>query len=139
MWENAFIGHTAAPTDPELAAALGPAFDLWNKTLEVIRAVPKITATEWTSYSPKAGWALRAKAGKRNIIYLTPCATTILATFIFGDRALAAIRATKFPKRLLKVLDEAPRYPEGTGVRLPVKTASDVALLDKLIGIKLAY
>ena len=35
-------------------------------------------------------------------------------------------------KATLKLLDEAPRYPEGTGLRLMVKTAKDLAAIRKL-------
>jgi hypothetical protein len=35
-------------------------------------------------------------------------------------------------------MNEAPKYPEGTGVRLLVKTARDIGPLMKLAAIKLA-
>jgi hypothetical protein len=37
----------------------------------------------------------------------------------------------------MKLIKEAPRYPEGTGVRLEVKVTRDVAVVKKLAAIKL--
>ncbi|MBI4906439.1 MAG: DUF3788 family protein [Acidobacteria bacterium] len=140
MIVNAFIGHTAEPTETELAAALGPAIDRWNEVLPRVRAIPKITAVEWNSYSPKAGWSLRVKAGKRNIVYLIPNPGAMTVAFIFGDRAIAAIRNNAgFPKKAGVLIDTAKHYPEGTGIQFEVKTSRDVALICKLVDVKLAY
>jgi hypothetical protein len=38
----------------------------------------------------------------------------------------------------MQVLDEAPRYPEGTGVRLMVKSAKDLADIRAFALVKLA-
>jgi hypothetical protein len=55
-----------------------------------------------------------------------------------GDRAVAAARKGDLSKSTLKLLNEAPRYPEGTGVRLMVKVAKDLAAIRKLAFIKMA-
>ena len=126
MPTNAFIGATRPPSDEELSAALGPARPLWDKLL-LCDLTP-----EWNSYSPKAGWALRLKRDKRNIVYLSPCGGTILASFALGDRAVAAARAAKLP------IEFGRKYAEGTAVRFEVKSARDVATVGKLVAIKLA-
>jgi hypothetical protein len=58
--------------------------------------------------------------------------------FILGDKAVLAAQEAKLPKRILKIINEAPKYPEGTGVRLEVKSSKDIATLKKLAAIKLA-
>jgi Protein of unknown function (DUF3788) len=58
--------------------------------------------------------------------------------FILGAKAMVAARQSKLPQRVLKVMDEAPKYPEGTGVRFVVKSARDLGMLKKLAAIKLA-
>jgi hypothetical protein len=35
-------------------------------------------------------------------------------------------------------MDEAPKYPEGTGIRLEVKSPREIGVLKKLAAIKLA-
>ena len=58
--------------------------------------------------------------------------------FVLGDRAVQAARQGDLPKPVLKAIDEAPRYAEGTGARLIVKGAKDLPAIRKLALIKLA-
>ena len=51
---------------------------------------------------------------------------------------MSAARQGKWPKRFIKVMDEAPKYPEGTGIRLEVKSPGEIGMLKKLAAIKLA-
>ena len=37
------------------------------------------------------------------------------------------------------MLDEAPKYPEGTGLRFQIKAAKDIAVVKKLAAIKLQH
>jgi hypothetical protein len=135
--ENAFIGKAEQPTDAELSAALGPARVLWDQLLAALAADYELTNGEWNSYSRKAGWSLRLKREKRNILYLAPCGGCFRVAFILGDRAMQAARASGLSKPVLKILDEAPRYPEGSGVRMEVKGPKDIAAIRKLTGAKL--
>lgn len=134
---NAFIGKTTKPTETEVVAALGSTAALWKQLVEWM-AEQGATIQEWNSYSPKAGWALKLKQKKRTIVYLAPCAGHFRIAFILGERAVAAARQSNLSKSTLKLLDEAPRYPEGTGVRLMVKATKDLAAIKKLALIKMA-
>ena len=51
---------------------------------------------------------------------------------------MEAARASKLSKALMKLIDEAPRYPEGTGVRLEVTTRRHLPAVLKLAAVKLA-
>ena len=134
---NAFVGHAAKPTTEELTAALGPTASIWNQ-LVANMAELGLTIQEWNSYSIKAGWALRLKLKKRNILYMAPCKGCFRVAFILGDRAVEAARESKLPKSIVKAIEDAPRYPEGTGLRLLVKRVSDLPPIRKLAAIKLA-
>jgi hypothetical protein len=134
---NAFIGKATMPTAEEVAAALGPAADVWKQLVDWM-AEQGVTVQEWNSYSAKSGWAMRLKVKKRNIVYLAPCSGCFRVAFILGGRAMAAARVSHLSKSTLKLLDEAPKYPEGTGVRLIVKSQKDLAAIRKLALIKLA-
>lgn len=135
---NAFLGKTEQPTEKEVANALGQAAPAWNELLEWLREEEKLTEAEWNSYSPKYGWALRVKRKKRNIVYLAPGSGCFRVSFILGDKAVAAARASKLPKTVLKALDEAPKYPEGTGLRLLVSKPKDLPPIQRLTEVKLA-
>ena len=138
MSANAFTGRTKKPTDAELAAALGSAKAVWDVFLVELDNQLGVNIHEWKSYSPKAGWSLRVKRKKRAIVWLAPCAGCFRVAFILGDKAMRAARQIKFPQRVVKALNEAPKYAEGTGVRLEVKSSRNLGALKKLAAIKLA-
>lgn len=134
---NAFIGKTVRPSDSDLATALGAAKLLWDRVIAELAADLGVAIQEWRSYSPKMGWALRLKRGKRTIVWLAPHAGSFQVLFILGDRAVSAVRQGGVPARVLQLLDEAPRYPEGTGLRLRIRTARDLRPVKQLAAIKL--
>jgi hypothetical protein len=134
MSPNAFIGKTVSPTDDELSAQLGAVRALWNELLAEL-ALP---IQEWHSYSPKAGWSLKLKLGKRTILYLAPCHGSFRVAFVLGAKAVEAARQSNLPKAVLKIIDEAPRYAEGTGVRLEITERKHLAAVKKLAEVKLA-
>jgi hypothetical protein len=134
---NAFIGKTTRPTEAEVAAALGSTAALWKQLVSWMEE-QGVGESEWSSSGVKYGWSLRLKVKKRNIVYLSPCEGCFRASFALGDKAVAAARKGDLSKSTLKIIDEAPRYAEGTGVRLMVKAAKDLGAIKKLAFIKMA-
>jgi Protein of unknown function (DUF3788) len=137
MAPNAFIGKTTEPSDGDIEKALGRAKPVWDGLIAELEAQYGVSTREWNSYSVKAGWSLRLKRGKRTIVWLGPCVGCFRAAFILGDKALAAARQSGLSARVVKALDEAPKYPEGTGVRLEVRGPRDVPTVKKLVVAKL--
>jgi len=137
MTPNAFIGRTSAPTDRDLTAALGAVKPLWNLIAKDMAQELGLAEREWKCAGRKYGWSLRLKQGTRNIVYLSPCQGCLRVAFILGDKAVRAARASKLGARATKLLDEAPRYPEGTGIRLEDVRSKDIPLIKKLARIKL--
>lgn len=136
MIENAFIGKLTQPTPKELAAKLGPSKELWNQLVSEIVKECGITDREWNCYSPKAGWSLRLKQKKRNIIYLSPCNGSFRVAFVLGEKAMRVARNTEFPANFTKLIAEAPKYPEGSAIRFEVTSADDIAIVKQLAKIK---
>ena len=137
MIANAFAGKATPPGEAELAGVLGPAKAVWDQLLAELAEDCNLTAKEWNSYSRKAGWALRLKRGERNIVYLSPGEGCFMASFVLGDKAVAAARAGKLPQSAMDIIDCAKRYAEGTAVRLDIRTPRQIALVKKLVAIKL--
>ena len=94
-------GRTKPPTDDELSAELGVVRALWDELLADL-ALP---VQEWNCYSPKAGWSLKLKQGKRTIVYLAPCHGSFRVAFILGAKAVEAARASKLSKAVIKIMD----------------------------------
>lgn len=135
---NAFLGKTRAPSPTELKEALGATSEYWNEMVQELKK-DGITAEEWKGVYPnKYGWTLRLKQGSRNIVYMMPCAGCFRAAFVLSDRAMEAARATSLPQSVKAALESAPRYPEGNGVRLTVRSAKDLPAIRKLAAIKMA-
>jgi Protein of unknown function (DUF3788) len=135
---NAFIGALRKPTEKQLATALGEAKPVWDQLLRELARL-EVNGLEWTSYSPKAGWALRLKRKQRTIVWLAPCPGHVRVAFILGDKAVEAAREARLPARVKKALAAAPRYPEGTGLRIETKSARGLAAILRLAEIKLAH
>ncbi len=138
MTPNAFIGKPAAPTDEELTAALGAARSVWDQLLAELDREFGVNVYEWKHYSSKAGWSLRVKRKARTIVWLGPREGAFLAAFVLGDKAMQAAHAAKLPQRIVKAMNEAPKFPEGTGVRITMKTPKDIATVKTLAAIKIA-
>ena len=137
MLPNAFIGKSTEPTEKELALELGSAKVLWDRLLDELAGPLGNAIHEWSSYSRKAGWSLKVKHGTRTILYLSPCHGSFRASFALSDRAVKSALHGPFPVPVLKMIREAKRYAEGTAVRIEVKAASDVSMVEKIAALKL--
>jgi hypothetical protein len=137
MLPNAFIDKPGEPTDLDVAEVLGPAKAHWDRLLADLAQECDLVVQEWNSSSRKAGWALRLKRQKRNILYLSPCRGSFRVSFALGDKAIQAARQSGLPQPVIRIIDEAKRYPEGTAVRIDVKGAKDISAVKKLTRIKL--
>jgi hypothetical protein len=136
---NAFVGKNQKPSPAELSAALGPTATLWNDFVAWMASELGVVTQEWKGVYPnKYGWFLRLKLKQRNIVYLSPYPGFFMAGFILSDRAVKAAQEARFSTSVAKAIAAAPHYPEGTGLRLAVKTARDLPPLRKLAAIKLA-
>jgi Protein of unknown function (DUF3788) len=137
---NAFIGKQEQPSPEEISAALGPMATLWKEFVDWMADNLGVSTQEWKGVVVKKyGWSLRLKLKKRTIVHLGPCIGCFRVAFALGDNAVAAAKQARLPKKILQALAEAPRYPEGTGLRLVVNKASDLAPIRKLAQIKLAH
>lgn len=138
MLTNAFVDRKAEPTEEALSNALGPARALWDQLLAELSTNRSIDKREWSSYSSKAGWALKLKRGERTILYLSPCEHCFRASFALGDKAVKAALASGLPADVVKIIRQAKRYAEGTAVRIDVKTAKDLDAVTKVAAVKTA-
>lgn len=134
---NAFVGRDTQPTGAELVSVLGDSYPLWQKLVSELKQEAQIDAADWHTSSTKYGWSLRLQAKKRNIVYLGPRQGWFLAAFALGDKALAAAKVSDLPAPVLRLISQAKRYPEGTAVRIEVRTADDVNTVKILAKIKI--
>jgi hypothetical protein len=71
------------------------------------------------------------------VVYLTPRRGHFLASCALGEKASTAAKQASLPAPILSIIDDAPKYAEGRGVRIPVRTARDLAGVVTLAAIKM--
>ena len=135
---SVFNEKSSQPNEDDLKAKLGSTFTLWNSLKKSIASRFAPVTVEWGFTSKKTGWGLRLKDEKRTILYMTPCEGYFLASFALGEKAVKAAHESELPASVLRVVDSAPKYAEGRGVRFEIRTAKDVRSIDKLAEIKMS-
>jgi hypothetical protein len=136
---SVFDDRKAPPAERALQKALGKAWSAWTVLKDALSRECAPLQEEWSFAGEKYGWSLKLKKGKRAIVYMTPCAGHFLASFALGEKACAAAREEKLPARVLQLIEDSPRYAEGRGVRIPVRTEKEAEAIRKLAAIKLAH
>lgn len=136
---SAFDAKSRRPSDADLAATLGSAYASWTELLAAVALRIDAVRSVWHYTSARFGWSLRLVRKGRVLVYLTPQERQFLVSFALGERAAAAAHAAKLPATIFRVVDAAPRYAEGRGVRFTVKGRRPVPALAKLTEIKCAH
>jgi len=136
MSSSVFSDKSIQPDDQKLAEALGRTYSLWVEIKSHIQAEYGELVEEWRYYSSKSGWILKSLNKKRNLFFFTPCQKYFRIAFVFGDKAVAAIKKSDLPPAMIEEIRNAKKYAEGRGLRLEVRTPGDVEHVKKLLAIK---
>jgi len=137
MAYSIFEDKKSKPTQTQLDEALGLSATHWKALVEHAKGEYAPLAEEWGFSGEKWGWSARLKQKKRTIVYLTPRAKHFVAGFALGENAVAALRDAGLPAEVWQVIDEAPRYAEGRGVRLEVRTKRDLDAVKRIAAAKM--
>lgn len=134
---SAFDDEVGPPDAGELAAMLGRASRLWDELVRrMAETYPPVTEA-WNHGGDKFGWSLRLKRKDRNLLYMTPQMGQFLLGVVLGEPASERAREERAPDAVLEVIEAAPRYGEGRGIRIPVRTEDDLAVALALAALKL--
>ena len=134
---SAFDDEAGPPEACELASVLGRASELWDELVQhVAQTYPPVTEA-WNHGGDKFGWSLRLKRKDRILLYLTPQTGQFLLGVVLGELACERAHEEPAPDAVLEAIDAAPRYGEGRGIRIPVRTKDDVAVALALAALKL--
>ena len=133
-----FGDRESEPAHDQLQATLGATAPLWDEIRARIARDHDPVVEEWIFPGMKWGWALRLKRKKRAVVYLTPCDGYFVAGTALGEKAIDAARDAGYPDELLDLIDAAPRYPEGSAVRIEVRSMDDVDSVERVAAVKMA-
>ncbi len=135
---SAFDDKSQEPHPADLHSTLGRSSAHWESLIAHIEAEYPPLAKTWTFAGAKWGWSLRLKQKKRTVLYLTPCRKHFLVGFALGEKAVKAAHTCPLSDVILAIIDGAPKYAEGRGVRVEVKTKKDLAAVKELAAVKMA-
>ena len=136
---SCFADKASPPSDAALRVALGATADLWQELIgRMGRRFSPLDQT-WGFSSKSTGWGLRLKHRDRTVLYMTPCRGHFLASFALGERAVKLAHESDLPPAALEVIDRAPRYAEGRGVRFEVRDARDLSNIETIAALKMAH
>ncbi len=124
---SALDDKARVPTASDLKAVLGSAMKLWDELHDALAGKYAPLTDTWGFSGKKWGWSLALKQKKCTIVYLTPSETFFYAGFALGEKAVAVARESGLPPAVLSIIEEAPKYAEGRGVRLEIHIAEDVS------------
>lgn len=136
---SALDDKSKRPDDKQLKATLGRSAGIWADLKKSLSIDHGPLAEEWRFSGQKYGWSLQLKRKKRTVLHLVPCRKHFLAAFALGEKAVAATGEANLPEKVRKAIREAPRYAEGRGVRLQVRSKKDAAAIRTLACIKMAH
>jgi hypothetical protein len=129
---------SSPPGKRDLDELLGRAGALWVRLYADLRSAFGPLAEKWSWSKTTNRWSVQLKRKQRTVVYLIPCRGHFLAAFALGEKACAAAKDGGLPASVLAAIESAPRYPEGRGVRLEVRSARDVSSVTTLAAVKMA-
>ncbi len=135
---SAFDDKSVIPTPAELARVLGPSVEAWHFLRSRMEATYGPLSEEWSFSGARYGWSARLRAKKRTILYLIPQDRSFLVGLVLGDRALGRLRRDYLKADVLALIDQAPRYGEGTGFRVPVASKADCTAIETIVEAKMS-
>lgn len=136
--DNPFVGHPHAPRHTELREALGRSAAAWEALKRDISQEFSGVTEEWAVPAKVYGWSFRLKLKKRTIVHMGPRHRHFVAGLILGEKAVDAVRTSGLPSDIVTLVESAPKYPEGRGLRFEIRTKKDLEAVEALARIKMA-
>lgn len=124
------------PTAAELAAVLGPAEGVWNGIIASIKGQYSPLDLQWKPSKSAFGRIGLLQHKKRTLLYLTPEKEALTVAIVLGERAYGLALASALPAKIQRLFAEARPYAEGRGIRFPVHSPADIAVVAKLVEFK---
>ena len=126
------------PTPDALDLVLGASRAAWDHLVARMQAQYGPLTEDWRFSGAKYGWNCRLTQKKRTVLYLIPQDRAFLVGVVLGDRALGLLRRDAIGAGTRDLIDEAKRYAEGTGFRIPVASVEQCSDVEVVIEAKMA-
>lgn len=137
MTEVTFNDKSNKPNEKSLNEKLGKNFKYWKEIKDYVNDNFGKATDEWKFYGKNYGWQLKTLLKKRNLFFLIPSSPGFKIVFIFGDKAVEAIKKSNISDELKETVIKAKKYAEGRGLPVEVKNKKYLPYIKKLIEIKI--
>ena len=137
MASSIFEDKTKTPNDEMLSETLVDSYPIWQDFKSHLAMEHGQTTEEWKHYGQKSGWILKTYLKKRNLFFFIPAQDFFKITFVFGDKAVAAVEQSDLPSDIIDTLRNSRKYAEGRGIQIEVKSGADLEVIKKLVDIKI--
>lgn len=134
---SAFDDKSQQPAAGDLQKMLGRTAGHWEDLRTHLAAAYAPLDETWQYPGAKWGWSLRLRRKKRTVLHLTPREGHFLVGLALGEKAVAAAKDRSLPESVLTLIDQAPKYAEGRGVRMEIRTKKDREAAKQLAAIKM--
>jgi Protein of unknown function (DUF3788) len=135
--KSIFIDKLKTPDDSDLKSGLKDCFRWWKELENYTLEFDALYKPLWKFASEKFGWGFQIKDKKRAIVYLLPRDKYFKVGLVFGKKAVEKIMSTNIHDSIKKLINDAPEYAEGKGIRIDVKDDSLLNDIKALIQIKI--
>jgi hypothetical protein len=135
---GAFQVKNEIPSDRSIANTLGAAYEVWAAILESLQANYDAIVSEWKVSKSDCGWMRVLKQKTRTVVYLTPEDGAVRVAIVLGERAATKALTSELPDSFKELISEARPYAEGRGIRIQVRSITEVPIIMSLIALKMA-
>jgi hypothetical protein len=135
---SAFDDKTHQPSAADLRKVLRRTGVHWDGLIDHISTEYAPLDRTWSFGGARWGWSLRLKQKKRTVLYMTPGEGFFYVGFALGEKAVKAAHESGLSDAILAVIDGAPKYAEGRGVRIEVRNKQHLVQIKKLAAVKMA-
>jgi hypothetical protein len=134
---SAFDDKSHPPQADDINQILGAAARFWQEIIAHVSETHAPITELWSFTSARYGWSLRLKRKDRVILYFTPQKGQFLTGIVLGEKAARAGHENGLPETVLNLIDSAPKYAEGRGIRMAVTQQEDVEVVKELVKLKM--
>jgi len=139
MPEILFGDKNIIPNDKLLFEKIGKSFEYWVEIQRHVKSNYENIINEWKYYGKNYGWQLKTLLKKRNLFFLIPSEGSFKVVFIFGDKAVDAIKNSNISDELKRAVVESKKHAEGRGLSIIVKNKKSLIDIKTLISIKVVH
>lgn len=136
MGVGAFTDKHHKPSTAEIHQTIGAMLDAWRALKVFIRETYTAEESFVFLYGSKYGWATQFRVRKKLLVSLYPTAGGFTVQIILKSDAVERARKMRLGANVWNAIARAKPYAEGRWLFIPVMSMEDVAVVQRLLALK---